>query len=160
MKKNLKSTNIRSIIIIIQIQNMNIKLNMKDINKILAKAHLKYKYFKKWCEKNPYFYGIISLWSWWKSPRHAFTSPSCSLREKSSLPVFRKCGEPRFTAENCWQEKKNCYKPTSGYLNTASKFSVLFMSCLDQKKKICVFTVTRPTLIFASDPMHFYTEFG
>jgi hypothetical protein len=30
---------------------------------------------------------------------------------------------------------------------------------LGQKKK-CVFTVTRPTLIFASDPMHFYTEFG
>ena len=28
------------------------------------------------------------------------------------------------------------------------------------KKKICVFTVTRPTLIFASDPMNFYTEFG
>jgi hypothetical protein len=28
------------------------------------------------------------------------------------------------------------------------------------KKKICVFTVTRPTLIFASDPMHFHTEFG
>jgi hypothetical protein len=44
-EKNLKSTNIRSIII--QIQNMNIKLNMKDINKILAKAHLEYKYLKK-----------------------------------------------------------------------------------------------------------------
>jgi hypothetical protein len=28
------------------------------------------------------------------------------------------------------------------------------------KKNICVFTVTRPTLIFASDPMIFYTEFG
>jgi hypothetical protein len=28
------------------------------------------------------------------------------------------------------------------------------------KKKICVFTVTRPTLIFASDPINFYTEFG
>ena len=28
------------------------------------------------------------------------------------------------------------------------------------KKNICVFTVTRPTLIFASDPMNFYTEFG
>jgi hypothetical protein len=28
------------------------------------------------------------------------------------------------------------------------------------KQKICVFTVTRPTLIFASDPMNFYTEFG
>ena len=26
-------------------------------------------------------------------------------------------------------------------------------------KKKCVFTVTRPTLIFASDPMNFYTEF-
>ena len=33
-------------------------------------------------------------------------------------------------------------------------------SRLRPKKKICVFTVTRPTLIFASDPMHFYTEFG
>jgi hypothetical protein len=28
------------------------------------------------------------------------------------------------------------------------------------KKKICVFTVTRPTLIFASNPMNFYTELG
>jgi uncharacterized protein YqfA (UPF0365 family) len=44
-EKNLKSTNIRSIIIIIQIQNMNIKLNIKDINKILAKADFKCKYF-------------------------------------------------------------------------------------------------------------------
>jgi hypothetical protein len=25
---------------------------------------------------------------------HAFTSPSCSPREKSSLPIFCKCGEP------------------------------------------------------------------
>ena len=32
--------------------------------------------------------------------------------------------------------------------------------CQDQKKEICVFTVTQPTLIFASDPMNFYTEFG
>ena len=31
---------------------------------------------------------------------------------------------------------------------------------LRPNKKICVFTVTRPTLIFVSDPMHFYTEFG
>jgi hypothetical protein len=28
------------------------------------------------------------------SPCHAFISPSCSLREKSSLPFFCKCGEP------------------------------------------------------------------
>jgi hypothetical protein len=27
-------------------------------------------------------------------------------------------------------------------------------------KKKCVFTVTRPTLIFPNDPMNFYTEFG
>jgi accessory colonization factor AcfC len=32
-EKNLKSTNMRPIIIIIQIQNMNIKLNMEDISK-------------------------------------------------------------------------------------------------------------------------------
>jgi hypothetical protein len=36
----------------------------------------------------------MSLWSCWKSPCHVFTSLSCSLREKSSLPVFCKCGEP------------------------------------------------------------------
>jgi hypothetical protein len=46
-EQNLKSTNIRSIIILIHIQNMNIKLNMKDINKILALAHFKSKYFFK-----------------------------------------------------------------------------------------------------------------
>jgi hypothetical protein len=28
------------------------------------------------------------------------------------------------------------------------------------KKNICVFTVTRTTLIFASDLINFYTEFG
>ena len=44
-EKNRKPTNKRSIIIIIQI--MNIKLDMKDINKILSKAHFKCKYFKK-----------------------------------------------------------------------------------------------------------------
>ena len=27
-------------------------------------------------------------------PCHAFASPPCSLREKSSLPIFCKCGEP------------------------------------------------------------------
>jgi hypothetical protein len=39
----LLSTNIRSTPII-QIQSMNLKLNMKDINKILIKAHFKYKF--------------------------------------------------------------------------------------------------------------------
>ena len=56
---------------------MNLMLNMKDINKILAKKS----------EKNPHFCENMS-------PCHAFTSPSCSLREKSSLPIFCKCGEP------------------------------------------------------------------
>ena len=40
----------------------------------------------KW-EKNPHFSENMS-------PCHAFTSPSCSLREKSSLPIICKCGEP------------------------------------------------------------------
>ena len=62
---------------------MNLMLNMKDINKILAKTHFKWK--KKL--KNPHFCKNMS-------PCHAFTSPSCSLREKSSLPIFCKCGEP------------------------------------------------------------------
>jgi hypothetical protein len=38
--------------IIKQIQNMNLLLNMKDINKILAKAHFKCKYIKKNVKKN------------------------------------------------------------------------------------------------------------
>jgi len=44
--------------------------------------------------KKQHFCGNMSLWSCWKSPCHAFTSPSCYLGEKSSLPVFCKCGEP------------------------------------------------------------------
>ena len=39
-----KSTNIRSIAII-KIQNMNLKVNMKDSNKIIAKAHFKCNFF-------------------------------------------------------------------------------------------------------------------
>jgi hypothetical protein len=61
---------------------MNLMLNMKDINKILAKTH----YNAKKSEKPPHFSENMS-------PCHAFTSPSCSLREKSSLPIFCKCGE-------------------------------------------------------------------
>jgi hypothetical protein len=55
-EKNLKSTNIRSIIITIQIQSMNIKLNIKDINKILAKEHFKGKYLKKCGKKKSHIF--------------------------------------------------------------------------------------------------------
>jgi hypothetical protein len=41
---------------------------------------------QKKSEKPPHFSENMS-------PCHAFTSPSCSLREKSSLPIFCKCGE-------------------------------------------------------------------
>ena len=34
-----------------------------------------------------------------------------------------------------------------------------FLQLSDLAKKKSVFTVTRPTLIFNSDPMNFYTEF-
>ena len=46
------------------------------------------------------------------------------------------------------------------YLDQGKNTWFLPTSGRGKKKKICVFTVTRPTLIFASDPMHFYTEFG
>ena len=64
---------------------MNSKLYMKDVNKILTKKH--FKWFFKWCKETIHFCGNMSLWSCWKSPRHAFTSPSYTLREKSSLCV-------------------------------------------------------------------------
>jgi hypothetical protein len=60
-EQNLKSTNIRSIIILIQIQNMNIKLNMKDINKILALAHFKCKFFFFNTAKKAHFCEIMFL---------------------------------------------------------------------------------------------------
>ena len=41
-----------------------------------------------------------------------------------------------------------------------SIYYIITMYIHEAKKKICVFMVTRPTLIFASDPMNFYTEFG
>jgi hypothetical protein len=34
---------------------MNLKLNMKDINKILVKAHFKGKFKKKWLKNNTFF---------------------------------------------------------------------------------------------------------
>ena len=41
------------------------------------------------CWKSPCHVGRnMCLWSCWKSPCHIFTSPSCSLREKSSLSVL------------------------------------------------------------------------
>jgi hypothetical protein len=34
-----------------QVQNMNLKLNVKDINKILARVHFKCKFILKGCEE-------------------------------------------------------------------------------------------------------------
>ena len=65
----------------------NVQRIWRILNKILAKTHFKCKYKKK-CEKKPHFCENMSLWRCWKSPCHAFTSPSWSLREKSSLPIF------------------------------------------------------------------------
>jgi hypothetical protein len=45
--------------IIKQIQNMNLMLNMKDINKILAKTHFKCQ--KQMWKKNPHFCENVSL---------------------------------------------------------------------------------------------------
>ena len=60
----------------------------------MGEVTLQMRFFFKWWEETTHFCGIMSPWSCWKSPCHAFTSSSCSLREKSSLSVFCKCGEP------------------------------------------------------------------
>jgi hypothetical protein len=69
-------------IIIKQIQSMNLMLNMKDVNKILAKTHFK---CQKKSEKKPHIFVKTCL------PVMPSLLP---LREKSSLPIFCKCGEP------------------------------------------------------------------
>jgi len=81
-----------------------------------------------------------------------------------------------------WKSKKCCgrQKATIFWNAKASRFNTLLFFVLSKtyivdyyrwsekyfgyihdeaKKNICVFTVTRPTLIFASDPINLYTEF-
>jgi hypothetical protein len=66
---------------------MNLRLNMKDINKILAKSY--FKCIFSWNdEKKQHIFAEACLYEVVGSLRHAFTSPSCCLREKSSLTVF------------------------------------------------------------------------
>jgi hypothetical protein len=43
---------------------MNLLLNMKDINKILAKTHFKCKYKKK-CEKTPHIFAKTLCTMFW-----------------------------------------------------------------------------------------------
>jgi hypothetical protein len=45
-------------------------------------------------------------------------------------------------------------------IDCISPSKLIFFYAPNLIKIICVFTVTRHTLIFASDPIHFYTEFG
>ena len=81
-------------------QNMNVMLNMKDINKILAKTHFKYK--KKNNVKKTHIFAKTCLYDAVGSlPVKPSLLPHGLLREKSSLPVFCKCGEPWYSdAEN------------------------------------------------------------
>ena len=64
-----------------------------DGRQVMGIAHMTLwvRWAKKKCEKKPYFCENMPLWHCWKSPCHPFTSPSRSLREKSSLPVFYRC---------------------------------------------------------------------
>ena len=110
---------------------MNLKLNMKDINQILAKARFKWN-FIKWYEETTHFWRRKSLWSCWKSSCHAFTSPSCSLREKSSLPVYCKCGEP-FTLST----RASISLCTTSSKDFAWRTCVLHKSCDTQKSMDC-----------------------
>ena len=73
-EQNLKSTNIRSTTII-QVQNMNLKLNMKDINNILAKAHFKCNFFLN-DEKKQHIFVETCLY---EAVGSLSVMPSCSL---------------------------------------------------------------------------------
>jgi hypothetical protein len=66
---------------------------MKDINKILTKAHFKCNFFYNDAKKQ-HFFAETCLYEYAGDLCHAFTSLSCFLREKSSLPIFRESGEP------------------------------------------------------------------
>ena len=75
----------------------------------------------------------------------------------------RQCNYQKKKYKEKFKDIKGNHKPWSRTDNT----TIILLVWIDvktinlrPKKKICVFTVTRPTLIFASDPMHFYTEFG
>ena len=57
---------------------------MKDINKILTKAHFKCNFFYNDAKKQ-HFFAETCLYEYAGDLCHAFTSLSCSLREKSSL---------------------------------------------------------------------------
>jgi hypothetical protein len=58
MSGRLSTDSIRSTTIV---QNMTLKLNMKDINKILAKAHFKCNLFLNDAKKQHIFAGNMSL---------------------------------------------------------------------------------------------------
>jgi hypothetical protein len=60
-----------------QVQSMNLNLNMKDINKILAKAHFKCNFFFNDAKKQ-HILVETCLYKAVGNLRHAFTSPSCS----------------------------------------------------------------------------------
>ena len=60
--------------------------NIKDINKILAKAHFKCIFLND--AKKQHIFVETCLYEAVGSLCHVFTSHSCSLMEKSSLPIF------------------------------------------------------------------------
>ena len=45
-------------------------------------------------------------------------------------------------------------------MTKVSLFVCMYGFCEEAKKKICVFTVRRPTLIFGPDPKYFYCTFS
>ena len=85
----------------IKIQSINLKFNMKTMNACyISKGTFQMPILKKNTWR-------INTFSWKHiSPKslkflcHSFTSPSYSLREKSSLPNLIKCGEFQFTMSN------------------------------------------------------------
>ena len=69
------------------------KMNKSKINKYKINNNNKTNTNHEFNVKYERYKQEISKDTLQMSPCHAFTSPSCSLREKSSLPIFCKCGE-------------------------------------------------------------------
>jgi hypothetical protein len=89
-----------------------------------------------------------------------FRQKASSWINKTLLLVKQKKLLSEFCVKIQWHAHVECYRSWVRAQIGQNTIKFAFAASPLRPKKICVFTVTRPTLIFASDPIHFYTEFG
>ena len=115
--------------------------NMKDIDKILGKMHFKCKYYEKIMERNDTF-----LWKHVclkllevSSSCNAITSLSCSLREKSRLPIFCKYGE-HYSRNNIFSWKHVSLQLLEVSPSCNGDYAITSLSCsLREKSSLFIF---------------------